>query len=91
MATPYILPEHLFTDPDARQQLVDGLEEACTLSCPLPLHEALGESDRRWDDLVSRAIQRALPEVSDLLETAIAQEYQRAPIAVEPALKAVPA
>ncbi|MBA3688143.1 MAG: hypothetical protein H0W81_04880 [Chloroflexi bacterium] len=91
MATTFTLPRHLFTG-ESRQQLIDGLEEVTGLSCPLTLHYALGDEDRRWDELVNRAVQRVLPEVAALLDAAAA-EWERAPIEIEwrRVAKAVPA
>ncbi len=52
-------------------------------SCPEVLHLALGDNDRRWDQLCDRAIARVLPEVAALLDAAIAAEWEKTPIKVE--------
>jgi hypothetical protein len=92
MATLYTLPkDSLFSEAAASREFRMGLEEACTVSCPDELHDALEDHDLRWDQIVTRAIEQVEESIAVLLDTAIRAEYERTPIAVEQALRAVPA
>jgi hypothetical protein len=75
------LPPSVLGDPDARQQLVDGMHNAtATLGAFWPQLDGMGEADMRWDDLCERAIEMILPQVGAMLDAAIAAEWKRFPV-----------
>jgi hypothetical protein len=73
----------LLKSPEAREQLVYGLENATgALGAFWPELDGMGEDDMRWDELSERAIARALPDIAALLDTALAREWADASFSV---------
>lgn len=77
------IPLKVFADPDALQQLKDGLANATACACPEELYQRMEDDDLRWDQLCERAIASIMPAVVSMLDGAIAAEWERAPIVIE--------
>lgn len=92
MATTSV-PLKVLTDPDALKELSEGLANATAATLPPSLYDAMGQEDRRYDELCDRAVATILQMVAGMLDDAIAAEWERAPITVEwhRVAKAVPA
>jgi hypothetical protein len=81
IVTTTTFPPSVLSDPEARQQLIDGIHNAtATLGAFWPELVGMAEHDMRWDDLCERAIEMILPQVGAMLDAAIAAEWRRFPV-----------